>query len=128
MAPHVFVEDVCISSIIAAREARSTDLPERLCKYHRNPRKTFFLWNDAWLDPEFRHWNIEEYLPGVRCPVLAIQGEDDEYGSMAQLDAIARQVQGRCELRKLPRCGHSPQRDQPDAVLSAVTRFVQELA
>lgn len=129
MAPHVFVEDICVSSIVAAREAfQNTDLPQRLGKYHRDPKKTFFLWNDVWLDPEFRRWNIEQYLPGIRCPVLAIQGEDDEYGSMAQLDAIARQVKGPCELLKLARCGHSPQRDQSEAVISAVARFVRELA
>lgn len=129
MAPHVFVEDICIASIVAAREAfEGTDLPERLGKYHRDPRKTFFLWNDVWLDPEFRRWNIEEYLPGITCPVLAIQGEDDEYGTMAQLDAIERQVKGPCELLKLPRCGHSPQRDQPEIVLAALTRFVRKLA
>lgn len=128
MAPHVFVEDICISSIVAARETfQNTDLPQRLGRYHRDPRKTFFLWNDVWLDPEFRRWNIEQYLPGIRCPVLAIQGEDDEYGTMAQLDAIARQAGGPCELLKLPRCGHSPHRDQPEAVLSAVARFVRKL-
>jgi pimeloyl-ACP methyl ester carboxylesterase len=128
MAPHVFVEDICIASIAAAREAfESTDLPERLGKRHRDPRKTFYLWNDVWLDPEFRSWNIEEYLPAIRCPVLAIQGEDDEYGTMAQLDAIARQVKGPCELLKLPGCGHSPQRDRADEVVSAVARFVEGL-
>ena len=128
MAPHVFVEDICISSIVAAREAfETTDLPERLGKYHRDPRKTFRLWCDAWLDPRFRAWNIEEYLPGICCAVLAIQGEDDAYGTMAQLDAIARQVKGPCELLKLPGCGHSPQREQPEAVLSAVARFVRKL-
>jgi pimeloyl-ACP methyl ester carboxylesterase len=128
MAPHVFIEDICIASIAAARETfESTDLPERLGKHHRDPRKTFYLWNDAWLDPEFRRWSIEEYLPGIRCPVLAIQGEDDEYGTMAQLDAIARQVKGPCELLKLPGCGHSPQRDRADEVVSAVARFVEGL-
>lgn len=125
IAPHVFVEDISIASIAAAREAfERTDLRERLGKHHRDPRRTFYLWNDAWLDPAFRDWNIEEYLPGIRCPLLAIQGEDDEYGTMAQLDAIARQVTGPCELLKLPKCGHSPHRDRPDEVVSAIVRFV----
>ena len=84
-----------------------TELAVRLGKYHRDARKTFHLWADAWLDPAFRQWNIEEYLPRIRCPLLAIQGEDDEYGSMAQLDAIAKQAGGACELLKLPDCGHS---------------------
>ena len=127
MAPHVFVEPICVDSIRKARAAfASTDLPQKLGKYHRDPAKTFHLWADAWLDPAFLRWNIEEYLPRIACPVLAIQGEDDEYGTMAQLDAIRRGVRGRCELLKLPRCGHAPFRDQPQAVLEALTRFVDE--
>jgi pimeloyl-ACP methyl ester carboxylesterase len=128
MAPHVFIEDVCVDSIAKASAAfETTDLPERLGKYHRDARKTFHLWADAWLDPAFRKWNIEEYLPGIRCPVLAIQGEADEYGTMAQLDAIARQVAGPCELLKLPQCGHSPHKDQPEKVLQALVKFVRAL-
>lgn len=127
LAPHVFVEDVCIRSIEAAkRQFEMTDLAERLGKYHRDPRKTFCLWNDVWLDPEFARWNIEGYLPEVRCPVLAIQGADDEYGTLAQLDAIGRQVGGRCKLIELPQCGHSPHRDQPGLVLDAIAEFVNE--
>ena len=125
MAPHVFVEDICIRSIEAAkREFETTDLPQRLRRYHRDPRRTFYLWNDVWLDPEFRAWNIAEYLPGIRCPVLAVQGMEDEYGTMAQLDAIKEKVKAPCELVKLPACGHSPHRDQPEAVLAAVAKFV----
>lgn len=125
MAPHVFVEDICIRSIEEAkRQFATTSLRERLGRYHRDPRKTFYLWNDVWLDPEFRAWNIEEYLRPIRCPVIAIQGLDDEYGTMAQLDAIASQVGGPCELVKLQRCGHSPFRDQPDAVLAALARWL----
>jgi len=95
MAPHVFIEDVCVDSITKANAVfETTDLPKRLGKYHRDARKTFHLWADAWLDPAFRKWNIEEYLPRIHCPVLAIQGEADEYGTMAQLDAIARLAGG----------------------------------
>lgn len=128
MAPHVFVEDLSIRSIEEAkRQFETTDLPERLGRYHRDPRRTFRLWNDVWLDPQFRRWNIEEYLAGIRCPVMAIQGEDDEYGTMAQLDAIRNRVAGPCELVKLARCGHSPHRDQPDRSLAALERFVRSL-
>ena len=128
MAPHVFIEDICVDSIqAAAGQFETTDLSARLAKYHRNARKTFHLWADAWLDPAFRNWNIEEYLPGIKCPVLAIQGEEDEYGTMAQLDAIARQVGGPCELLKLPQCGHSPHRDRPEKVLKVVVDFVKRL-
>lgn len=128
MAPHVFVEDICIRSIEASkRQFETTDLRERLSKYHRDPRKTFYLWNDVWLDPEFRKWNIEAYLPRIRCPVLAIQGMQDEYGTMAQLDALAAQVCGPCEVVKLDQCGHSPFRDQPDATLAALERWICQL-
>ena len=129
MAPHVFVEEVCIRSIEQARrDFETTDLPQRLGKYHRDPRRSFYLWNDVWLDPEFLDWNIEEYLPGVTCPVLAIQGREDAYGTMAQPRAIALKVRGPCELVELERCGHSPFRDQPEATLDAVSRFVAGLA
>jgi len=127
MAPHVFVEPICIKSIRkASAEFASSDLAQRLGKYHRDPRKTFHLWADVWLDPAFLNWNIEEYLPAIGCPVLAIQGEDDEYGTMAQVDAIRRGVRGTCELVKLPACGHAPFRDQPRATLEALTRFIDE--
>lgn len=126
MAPHVFIEPVCVDAIAKASSAfDTTDLPARLGKYHRNPRKTFHLWADAWLDPAFRDWNIEAYLPRIKCPVLAIQGEADEYGTMAQLDAIKKQAGGPCELLKLPDCGHSPHRDQPERTLQAVAGFVR---
>jgi len=128
MAPHVFVEDGGLNSISAINATFETSgLPERLGKYHRNARKTFHLWADAWLDPAFRQWNIEEYLPRIRCPVLAIQGEDDEYGTMAQLDAIQRQAGGPCELLKLAQCGHSPHKDQPDQVLQALANFIRKV-
>jgi pimeloyl-ACP methyl ester carboxylesterase len=128
MAPHVFIEDVCVHSIEkAATQFETTDQPGRLGKYHRDARKTFYLWADAWLDPAFRDWNIAAYLPRIKCPVLAIQGEDDEYGTMAQLDAIARQVAGPCELLKLPDCGHSPHRDQTEKILNSLSEFIGKI-
>ena len=129
MAPHVFIEPICLSSIRkAAQTFETTDLPQRLGRYHRDVRKTFYGWADVWLDPEFEGWDIRgDFLPGVRCPVLAIQGHDDEYGTMAQLDEIARRVKAPCELLKLDRCGHAPFRDQPDAVASKVSAFVKAL-
>jgi pimeloyl-ACP methyl ester carboxylesterase len=129
MAPHVFIEPVCLSSIRKATEAfRNTDLPQKLGRYHRDARKTFHGWADVWLDPEFKGWDIrDEYLPGVRCPVLAIQGHDDEYGTMAQLDEIRARVSVRCELVKLEKCGHAPFRDRPDEVLARVSSFIGSL-
>jgi pimeloyl-ACP methyl ester carboxylesterase len=128
MAAHVFVEDFGLESIRNLNQTFETSgLPARLGKYHRDARKTFHLWADAWLDPAFRRWNIEEYLPRIKCPLLAIQGEEDEYGSMAQLDAIKRQAGGPCELLKLPDCGHSPHKDQPEIVLKSISGFIGKI-
>ena len=126
MAPHVFIEPVCLTSIEKAAQAlEATDLAQRLGRYHRDARRTFYGWADVWLDPDFKGWDIrDDYLPNIRCPVLAIQGNDDEYGTMAQLDEIARRVKGSCELLKLESCDHAPFRDQPEKTLDAVVRFV----
>lgn len=127
-APHVFVEEHGLAGIRAARRVfETTDLPAKLGKYHRDAAKTFHGWNDVWLSPEFRAWNIEGYLPNICCPVLVIQGEEDEYGTMAQVQAVARQVSGPCEIVTLPACGHSPHREQPEATLAAVSRFVNRI-
>ena len=126
VAPHVFVEDVSVASIARARVAYAgTDLKHRLARYHDDPDSAFHGWNDVWLDPGFRGWNIESCLPRIRCPVLAVQGEDDGYGTMAQIDAIARLVP-QARLLKLPACGHSPHRDQPEALTDAVVAFLNE--
>ena len=126
VAPHVFVEDVSVASIEQARVAyEATDMREKLARYHDDPDSAFRGWNDIWLDPAFRAWNIEQCLPRIRCPVLAVQGEGDEYGTMAQIDAIARLVP-HARLLKLPACGHSPHRDQPAALTKAVVAFLNE--
>lgn len=128
MAPHVKVEQRTVTSIAAAREAYlSGNLSEKLARYHANVDSTFRHWANIWLHPEFLHWNIEDYLPPIACPVLAIQGVDDEYGTMEQIDIIGRAVKD-VELRKLSQCGHSPHRDQPQAVLKAVADFVEKTA
>jgi pimeloyl-ACP methyl ester carboxylesterase len=128
MAPHVFVEDVTVASIAAARDAyRATDLPQRLGRYHDDPDGAFWGWNDIWLDPTFRSWNIEACVPQIRVPMLLIQGADDEYGTPAQVETIRRLARGRCDLELLPRCGHSPQRDQPERTIELITSFVAEL-
>ena len=127
MAPHVMVEDLTIKNILMAKHSyRVTDLPTKLARYHANVDSAFRGWNDIWLAPEFRRWNIEEYLPRIDCPILAIQGEDDEYGTMEQITRIERGARD-VETLKLPNCGHSPQRDQPQAVIEAATRFVRRV-
>jgi pimeloyl-ACP methyl ester carboxylesterase len=129
MAPHVWIEEICLRAIVAAKRAfETTDLPARLGRYHRDARKTFYGWADVWLDPGFKGWDIRsDYLPKVSCPVLAIQGRGDEYGTLAQLDEIARRVAGPCELLKLDDCGHAPFRDQPGQTLAAATSFIRKL-
>jgi pimeloyl-ACP methyl ester carboxylesterase len=125
VAPHIFVEEVSIRSIEAARTLyRTTDLRKRLVRFHADPDSAFFGWNDIWLDPAFRRWNIEDRVRHIRCPLLAVQGEDDEYGTMEQIEGIARLVP-HARLEKLAACGHSPQRDQPAALTEAVVAFMR---
>ncbi|TXI78994.1 MAG: alpha/beta hydrolase [Dechloromonas sp.] len=124
LAPHEFVEDITLAGIRAARSVwESSDWPQKLGRYHYDAPRVFSDWNDTWLSPAFRDWNIEAYLPRIACPVLALQGEDDEYATMRQIEVIGELVPG-TEVLKLPACGHSPQRDQEAAVLSALAAFV----
>jgi pimeloyl-ACP methyl ester carboxylesterase len=129
MAPHVFVEDITVLSIAAAKTTfQDTDLAQRLGRYHDDVESTFWGWNDVWLHPDFRSWNIESSLAGIRCPLLLIQGDDDQYGTSAQVDAIARQVSVPVETLMLPDCAHSPHQSvQKDATVAAITAFVRKL-
>ena len=123
-APHVFVEDLSVSSITQAKvNYQTTDLPHKLSRHHAHADTTFWGWNDIWLDPEFRSWNIEEYLPAIRCPILCIQGEEDEYGTIAQVKAVEARVPG-TEIVMLSNCRHSPHRAQPEATLEKTAEFV----
>ena len=124
VAPHVVVEDVSIASIEAARQAYATSgLRARLARHHDDPDSAFFGWNDVWLDPAFRRWSIESLLARLECPILAVQGQDDEYGTLAQITGIRARAP-RTELAVLADCGHSPHRDQPEALTSAVIDFI----
>jgi pimeloyl-ACP methyl ester carboxylesterase len=123
LAPHIKVEELSVQSIEKARQAyRETDLRERLAKYHDDPDRAFWRWNDIWLHPPFRDWSIEREIETIRGPLLAIQGVDDEYGTLEQIRGIRRRVP-QTELVELPACGHSPHRDQPAAVIDAVRRW-----
>ena len=129
IAPHVLVEDVCVRAITKLREDYldpSTEVRQKLAKHHAHVDATFLGWAAVWLDPGFLAWNLEEYLPGVRVPVMVIQGADDEYGTLAQVDAVCRGVSGPSERVILSSCGHVPQRDQPEATFDAVVRFVRD--
>ncbi len=126
-APHIFVEDITVANIENARLAYlNTDLPRKLGRYHNDPDSAFWGWNDVWLDPDFRAWNIEPFLKDVHCPVLAIQGENDEYGSLEQIYGIQR-IATQTELCIIPNCGHSPHRDQPDIVIDALSKLIAKL-
>lgn len=124
LAPHIFVEDVSIESIAAARKAYLTgDLRDRLARYHGDVDSAFFGWNDAWLDPAFRDWSIEAMVRQVRCPLLVVQGAGDEYGTLAQVEGIRARAP-HAKIVVLADCGHSPQRDQPQALTRAVIDFI----
>jgi pimeloyl-ACP methyl ester carboxylesterase len=128
IAPHVFVEDCSVEGIASARERyASSDLPQRMARYHRDAEATFRGWNDVWLSPAFRDWNIEGYLTGIDVPVLVIQGRDDEYGTVAQVDAIVSSVAGPVDRLELDGCGHAPHLEARDATLAAVAAFVSRL-
>ena len=129
MAPHVFNEPVCVASIEAAREAYPAGLRERLAAWHGdNVDCAFRGWNDAWLDPGFLDWNIEEFLPGIAVPILVIQGEDDEYGTIDQVRAIERQAASGVETLLLENCRHSPHRDRANAAREAIVRFAHRVS
>jgi pimeloyl-ACP methyl ester carboxylesterase len=122
------VEDITIASIAAAKVAyETTDLGQRLGRYHEDVDHSFWGWNDIWLLPAFRQWNIEEFVPAVDCPILVIQGRDDEYGTPAQLESIKRLATVPSEIALLPDCRHSPHRDQPARTLELIADFIARL-
>jgi pimeloyl-ACP methyl ester carboxylesterase len=127
LAPHVFVEDLSVASIAEARDTfATTDLRDRMARYHRDPEATFRLWNDIWLAPEFRDWSIEGVLADVTCPALLIQGEHDQYGTLAQIDAIEAGVRGTV-ARAVLDARHAPHQEAPEETLRAAIDFVKEL-
>ena len=127
LAPHIHVEDLSVSSIEATRRAyETTDLRTKLARHHDDPDSAFWGWNRIWLHPPFRDWSIEDEIASIACPLLAVQGLDDEYGTLEQIRGIARRVP-QARLLELPDCGHSPQRDQPAALLAAAAAFIAEV-
>jgi pimeloyl-ACP methyl ester carboxylesterase len=127
LAPHVKVEPLTIASIAQAKIAyETTNLRGRLASYHSDVDSVFWSWNRIWLSPAFRRWNIEALLPAIRAPVLAIQGRDDEYGTLEQIESIRRALP-ETELLVLNQCRHSPHRDQPSAVLQATRHFIDRI-
>jgi pimeloyl-ACP methyl ester carboxylesterase len=124
-APHIKVEDLSIQNIEAARRAYlETDLRQRLARYHDDPDSAFWGWNGIWLAPAFRSWSIEAEVAAIHCPLLAVQGIDDEYGTLEQIRGIARLVP-QTRLLELARCAHSAHRDQPQALIAAAAAFIR---
>lgn len=124
VAPHLFVEDVSIASIREAKVAYETgELKRGLERYHDDPDSAFYGWNDAWLSPVFRDWNIERDIATIACPVLALQGKEDAYGTLAQVHAIALRVPA-TRVVEVDDCGHSPHRDRPDVLSTVAGRFI----
>jgi pimeloyl-ACP methyl ester carboxylesterase len=126
LAPHILVEDVSVASIAQARAAYAdTDLRQRLARHHADVDSAFRGWNDIWLHPEFRDWNITQELFTITCPLMAIQGVNDEYGTLEQIRGIARRVP-HCHLLELADCGHSPHRDQKARLIGEIRDFFQQ--
>jgi pimeloyl-ACP methyl ester carboxylesterase len=126
MAPHVFVEDVALQAIAQARDAYAQGLRDKLARYHRDVDNAFWQWNDVWLSPAFAHFDMRAECHSIGAPLLLVQGLDDEYGTLAQLEAIASAApQAQCLT--LPACGHSPHRDQPEALTQAMVAFLATL-
>jgi pimeloyl-ACP methyl ester carboxylesterase len=127
-APHCFVEQASLDGIRATMaRAANTDLLARLGKYHDGAGALFAAWHSIWLSPEFRDWNIVHRLPAIVAPILAIQGREDAYGSLAHIDAIAAASGGPVETLILDGIGHSPHDEAPDAVIAAASRFIKAL-
>jgi pimeloyl-ACP methyl ester carboxylesterase len=127
-AAHVFVEPLTVESIAALPARYPEGLRDKLQRHHgANTDPLFHAWTDVWLRPEFRSWNITEVLPRVGCPVLVIQGEDDPYGTAAQVDAILSGIPSPVETLLLPGCGHTPHREKPEETLRAMAGFVRRL-
>lgn len=128
-SPHIFVEDITLEGVAAARKLYldpSSGLRERLARYHADVDSAFWGWNDAWLAPAFRSWNIEREVAAIRCPVLAMQGVGDEYGTLEQIRGIAR-LAPQTQLLEIPDCRHTPHKDQPQLVARAIADFMRSL-
>jgi pimeloyl-ACP methyl ester carboxylesterase len=127
LAPHVFVEDMCITAIEEVNAGFEASLLERMARHHDDPTVTFRGWADVWLDPAFRAWDISDLLPRVTAPTLVSQGADDQYGTLAQVDAVTDGISGDSEVVVVPG-GHSPHLEQPDKVVAAAVRFIRSVA
>src|SRR5215467_1338707 len=121
IAPHFIVEDISVRSIAEIRKAyETTNLRDKLGRWHKDVDNAFYGWNGAWLDPKFRDWDISEYLAYIRVPVAVIQGEDDQYGTMRQVEIAREECYCPVDVTEVPGAGHSPHREAPGATLDAI--------
>jgi pimeloyl-ACP methyl ester carboxylesterase len=128
MAPHFFVEDVSVTSIAEIKQIYETaDLREKLARWHRDVDNAFYGWNGAWLDPDFRRWDISEYLAYIRVPIAILQGEDDQYGTLRQIEIAREECYCPVDVTMLPGTGHSPHREAAELTLATVSEFVGSL-
>ncbi len=129
IAPHFVVEDVSVASIAAIKQTyETTDLRAKLMRWHRDVDNAFYGWNDAWLDPGFRRWDISEHLAYIRIPVAILQGEDDQYGTVRQIEIARDECYCPVDVTLIPQCGHSPQREAAELTLVTISEFVGRLA
>jgi pimeloyl-ACP methyl ester carboxylesterase len=127
-APHLFVEQRSIDGIAAAKQSfETTTLRERLARHHADVDRTFYGWNDIWLDPAFRDWSIETEVARIAAPVLAIQGASDEYGTLEQIDALARLAAGSVDRLVLAGCGHAPHRERAPLVVATIAQWIDAI-
>jgi len=128
IAPHFIVEDVSIASIAEIRQTyEKTDLRAKLARWHRDVDNAFYGWNDAWLDPDFRRWDISEYLAYIRVPVAILQGEDDQYGTIRQVEIAREECYCPLDVTMLSGVGHAPQREAPDLTLATISEFIKRI-
>jgi pimeloyl-ACP methyl ester carboxylesterase len=124
VAPHFIVEDISVASIAAIKQTyETTELRAKLARWHRDVDNAFYGWNGAWLDPQFRNWDISEYLAYIRVPVAILQGADDQYGTMRQVEIATEECYCPVEVVVIPKAGHSPHREAPEATLDAISEF-----
>ncbi len=128
IAPHLVVEDISVASIAEIRTAyETTNLKTKLARWHRDVDNAFYGWNGAWLDPKFRTWDISEYLAYIRVPVAILQGADDQYGTMRQIEIAAEECYCPVDVTILAGAGHSPHREAPEATLQAISEFATRI-
>jgi pimeloyl-ACP methyl ester carboxylesterase len=128
IAPHFIVEDVTSASIAEMRKAYdTTELRARLARYHADVDATVHGWSDVWLKGDFREWDLAEFLTYIRVPVLIVQGEDDQYGTVRQIEIAKEECYCPVEVALLPGARHVPQREAPEATLKVVTEFIKRV-